>query len=261
MKISQSFVKEYSKYKQKRACGLQVKAKYIDGIKFPSSPIMELGNYFEFMATGCLPRSGEIPAPEMVYKGTAKEKLSTDYERANASAEYFKKVIEHYKIEILETGKVITRENRTGILDIVAKFNNRLCVIDLKYSGLLDDKWNEMGWETESLPYKDNLMIQAVHYTILLAEVCEVDYTDIDFYFFVFDSKNSNNAKIVKVNIDPDAFESHLQVVDKVYEEVVLNNHNFRAYPSLKLCESCPIANNCKHKIDVPNIEEVYYTI
>jgi hypothetical protein len=35
MKISQSFVKEYSKYKQKKACGLQVKAKYIDKIKFP----------------------------------------------------------------------------------------------------------------------------------------------------------------------------------------------------------------------------------
>ena len=78
MKISQSFVKEYSKYKQKKSCGLQVKAKYIDGIKFPSSDTMELGNYFEFMATGCLPRSGEIPTPEIVYKGTAKEKLSTD---------------------------------------------------------------------------------------------------------------------------------------------------------------------------------------
>jgi hypothetical protein len=261
MKISQSFVKEYSKYKQKKACGLQVKAKYIDGIKFPSTPTMELGNYFEFMATGSLPRSGNVPTPEMVYKGTAKERLATDYERANESAEFFKTVVEKYKIEILETGKSITIDNRTGILDIVAKFNNRLCVIDLKYSGLLDDKWNEMGWETESLPYKDNLMIQAVHYTTLLAEVCEVGYSDIDFYFFVFDSKNSSNAKIIKVNIDPDAYESHLQVIDKVYEEVVLNNHNFRAYPSLKLCNTCPIANDCKHKIDVPNVEEIYYTI
>lgn len=261
MKISQSFVKEYSKYKQKRACGLQVKAKYIDGIKFSSTPTMEAGNYFEFMATGCLPRSGEIPTPEIVYKGTAREKLSTDYERANASAEFFKKVVEKYKIEILETGKVITIDNRTGILDIVAKFNNRLCVIDLKYSGLLEDKWSDFGWETESLPYKDNLMIQAVHYTILLAEVCEVDYSDIDFYFFVFDSKDSNNAKIIKVNIDPDAFESHLETVDKVYQEVVVNKHNFKAYPSLKLCNECPLAQTCDKRITIPSIEEIYYTI
>lgn len=260
MKISQSFVKEYSKYKQKRACGLQVKAKYIDGIKFPSSPIMELGNYFEFMATGCLPRSGEIPTPEMVYKGTAKEKLSMDYERANASAEFFKKVVKQHKIEILEIGKVITKDNRTGILDIVAKFQNRLCVIDLKYSGLLEDKWSEFGWETESLPYKDNLMIQAVHYTILLSEVCEVNYEDVDFYFFVFNSKDSEDAKIIKVNIDPDVFESHLEAVDRVYNEVVVQKHNFKAYPSLKLCKSCPLTD-CKHKLTIPNIEQVYYTI
>ncbi len=260
MKISQSFVKEYSKYKQKKACGLQVKAKYIDGIKFPSSAVMEVGNYFEFMATGCLPRTGEIPKPEMIYKGTSKEKLATDYERANASAEFFKKVVDRYKIEILETGKIITKENRTGILDIVAKFQNRLCVIDLKYSGLLEDKWSEFGWETESLPYKDNLMIQAVHYTILLAEVCEVDYEDIDFYFFIFNSKDPEDAKIIKINIDPDVYESHLEAVDKIYEEVVLNNHNFKAYPSLKLCNSCPLTD-CKHKITVPNIEQVYYTI
>lgn len=260
MKISQSFVKEYSKYKQKKSCGLQVKAKYIDKIEFPSSEAMNAGNYFEFMATGCLPRSGKIPTPEIVYKGTAKEKLSTDYERANASAEFFKKVIEKYKIEILETGKTITIDNRTGILDIVAKFNNRLCVIDLKYSGLLEDKWNEMGWETESLPYKDNLMIQAVHYTILLAEVCEVDYTDIDFYFFIFNSKKSNDAKIIKVNIDPDVFESHLEAVNKVYEEVVVNNHYWKPYPSLSRCESCPLTD-CKHRLTIPNIEEVYYTI
>jgi hypothetical protein len=260
MKISQSFVKEYSKYKQKKACGLQVKAKYIDKIEFPSSDTMELGNYFEFMATGCLPRSGKIPAPEMVYKGTPKERLATDYERANESAEFFKQVAEKYEIEILETGKVITKDNRTGILDIVAKFNNRLCVIDLKYSGLLEDKWSEFGWETESLPYKDNLMIQAVHYTILLAEVCEVDYEDIDFYFFIFNSKDPKDAKIIKVNIDPDVYESHLEAVDKVYQEVVLNKHNFKAYPSLNLCNSCPLTD-CKHKLTIPNIEQVYYTI
>jgi hypothetical protein len=260
MKISQSFVKEYSKYKQKKTCGLQVKAKYIDGIKFPSTPTMELGNYFEFMATGCLPRSGEIPTPEMVYKGTAKEKLATDYERANASAEFFKEVVKKHGIEILEVGKTITIGNKTGILDVVAKFNNRLCVIDLKYSGLLDDKWSEFGWETESLPYKDNLLIQAVHYTIMLAEVCEVHYSDIDFYFFVFNSKNSEDAKILKINIDEDVFENHLNAIDKVYQEVVIEKHNFKPYPSLKLCNSCPLID-CKHKLTIPNIEQVYYSL
>lgn len=260
MKISQSLVKEYSKYKQKKACGLQVKAKYFDGVQFPSSDAMNLGNYFEFMATGCLPRNGEIPIAEMVYKGTSKERLATDYERANASAEFFKRVIKDYQIEIIETGKVITIGNRTGILDIVAKFNDRLSVIDLKYSGLLEDKWNEMGWETESLPYKDNLMIQAVHYTMLLAELNNLDYSDVDFYFFIFNSKDSEDAKIIKINIDSDVYESHSNAIDKVYLDLIVNKHNFKAYPSLKLCKNCPLVD-CKEKLTIPKIEQVYYTI
>ena len=260
MKISQSLIKEYSKYKQKKTCGLQVKAKYFDGIKFPSSAVMNAGNYFEFMATGCLPRTGEIPIPEMIYKGTSKEKLATDYERANDSAVFFKKIINKYQIEIIETGKVITINNRTGILDVVAKFNDRLSVIDLKYSGLLEDKWNEMGWETESLPYKDNLMIQAVHYTMLLADLNNLEYSDVDFYFFIFNSKDPEDAKIIKINIDSDVFETHLQLINKVEKELLENNFNLKPYPSLKLCRTCPLSD-CKHKLTIPNIEEVYYTI
>ena len=44
--ISQSFLKEFADYKSGNTCGLQVKAKYIDGIKFPSTDAMELGNFF-----------------------------------------------------------------------------------------------------------------------------------------------------------------------------------------------------------------------
>lgn len=59
--ISQSFLKEFNKYKLGETCGLQVKAKYIDN-NYPikSSEVMELGNFFEFMATGSLPRDGHI---------------------------------------------------------------------------------------------------------------------------------------------------------------------------------------------------------
>ena len=90
--ISQSFLKEFAEYMSGDTCGLQLKAKYIDGIKFPSSDAMELGNFFEYMATGSLPRDGHTPEAKIVYKGTAKESLSADYQRAVESAELFKNI-------------------------------------------------------------------------------------------------------------------------------------------------------------------------
>jgi len=260
-KISQSFLKEFSKYLQGKACGLQVKAKYIDKIPFPKdSPVLDLGNYFEFMATGSLPRNGQIPSPVMVYKGTAKEKLSPDYERANASADFFRKTIEHYGIEILEKSVDITVGKKTGILDLVAKFNDRIAIIDLKYSGLLEDKWNELGWNIESLPYRDNIMVQSIHYIMLLAERMELEYTDVDFYFFVFNSKDENDAKIVKVKVDEDAFQSHNEAIENVYHEVVVKKHVFKAKPKLSLCNSCPLTD-CTERATFPTIDTVYYSI
>ena len=87
IKISQSFLKEYAKYKSGDTCGLQVKAKYIDGVKFPSSDAMEYGNAFEYLATGSIPRDGHIPEIEKVYVGTKKESISAQYQRIIESAE------------------------------------------------------------------------------------------------------------------------------------------------------------------------------
>lgn len=70
-KISQSFLKDFSDYKSdfETVCGLQIKAKFFDGVEFPSSEAMDLGNYFEYKATGCLPRNGKVPEPRISYKG------------------------------------------------------------------------------------------------------------------------------------------------------------------------------------------------
>ena len=63
-----------------KKCGLIVKAQYIDKTyTHESSEVMELGNFFEFMATGSLPRDGHIPVAKVVYKDTPKQKLSDNY--------------------------------------------------------------------------------------------------------------------------------------------------------------------------------------
>jgi hypothetical protein len=258
--ISQSFLKEFADYKSGNACGLQVKAKYIDGIKFPSSDAMELGNFFEYMATGSLPRDGHTPEPKIVYKGTAKESLSADYQRAVESAELFKKTIKHYDIQIIDTGKVCTQDGMTGIMDIVAKWDDRICIIDTKYSGLIDDKWSDFGWNLDMLPERHSLMLQPVQYKILLSKDLECDADDIDFYFFVFSSKEVMNVKLIKVNVDELTIANHLTTIEWVKGELQKPiDKLFKAKPNLKLCFECAIKDDCKFKVEVPQIDEIAY--
>jgi hypothetical protein len=256
--ISQSFLKEFAEYNSGDTCGLQIKAKYIDGIKFPSSDAMELGNFFEYMATGSLPRDGHTPEAKIVYKGTAKESLSADYQRAVESAELFKNIIKHYEIEIIDTGRVVTEDGMTGIMDIVAKWDDRICIIDTKYSGLIDDRWSEFGWNLDMLPERQNLLLQPVQYKILLSKELGCDPEDIDFYFFVFSSKEVMNVKLIKIKVDELTIANHLSSVEWVKTELQRPiDKVFRAKPNLKRCFECPIKDDCKFKIEVPNIDEI----
>ena len=258
--ISQSFLKEFAEYMSGDTCGLQLKAKYIDGIKFPSSDAMELGNFFEYMATGSLPRDGHTPEAKIVYKGTAKESFSADYQRAIESAELFKKTVKHYGIEIIDTGRVVTQDGMTGIMDIVANWNDRLCIIDTKYSGLIDDKWSDFGWNLDMLPEKHNLMLQPVQYKLLLSKELDCDIEDVDFYFFVFSSKEVNNVKLIKVNVDELTIANHLSTIEYVKTELKKPIEKlFKAKPELKRCFECPIKDNCKFKVEVPHIDEITY--
>jgi hypothetical protein len=176
------------------------------------------------------------------------------------SAVFFKKIIQHYDIEIKETGKVVTQDGMTGILDIYAEWNGRYCIIDTKYSGLLYDRWNSMGWDIDSLPEKHNLMLQPVQYKILMSLELGIPVEDIDFYFFVFSSSNPNDAKIIKVVNDEATIEQHHLAIKYVKRELAKPIENvFKAKPELLRCLDCGIKENCNFRIEVPPIVEIYY--
>ena len=260
-KISQSFLKDYNEYKGKRLCGLKFKAKHFDDVEFPTSEAMDLGNYFEFLATGCLPRNGKEPLPKLSYAGTKREAISTPFKRAKESAELFKKIKDAYGIQIKEVGLKLESKNKNGILDIWAEMDGRPCIIDLKYSGLIDDKWSEVGWETESLHYKEKLLVQAIQYKMLVKECYGLDYDDFDFYFMVFSSKEVRNAKFIRVNIDEEAYSVHETHIESIFKQINAMDikKGFIPYPSIKECSKCPLYDKCEHKSDFPLIEDVYY--
>ena len=259
-KISQSLMKSLSDYLQGFECGLVFKAKYITKtLSMPPSDAMKLGIYFEYMATGSLPRSGEIPQADYVYKGKPNERMATDYERATASAEYFKTLIKYWNINILHANFTMETETMKGITDLVVEWDGKPAIIDLKYTGLIDDKWNDMGWHPDFLSQKDNIMVQGVMYKMLAKEVLGID--DIDFYFWVFDTKNPLNVRIIKEIVDSPKFETHAEAVGKAksYIDYHTKLDDWQAHPTLLRCASCPLKPNCVHAADTPKIEEVYY--
>ena len=260
-RISQSLMKNYVDYLNGKECGLYFKATYIDkdpDAQSEPSDAMRAGIYFEYLCTGALPRNGVVPEPDVVYKGKANEKLSAPYERVQVSAKRFKDIIDFYNITIKDVGLVLKTDEMSGIIDIYAEWNGEPCIIDLKYSGLIDDKWSETGWDLESLHTKDSLMIQGVHYK-LLAEKC-LGIVDIPFYYFVFSSADPNNIKIIKQEIDESRKQSHVVAIYNVLGKIKNNiEHGFTAYPSLQRCSKCPLAFKCDKKVNNPIVDIVYY--
>lgn len=254
-------MKSYVDYLNEKECGIFFKARYLDkdpDAETPPSDAMRYGIYFEYLCTGALPKSGQIPEPDISYKGQAREKMAAPFERATESARIFKEIIDHYGIEIIKAGYYIEADNMNGVIDIYAKWNGEDCFIDLKYSGLIDDKWNELGWDLESLPLKDSLMIQGVHYKILAEKALGI--YDIPFYYFVFSSADPYNIKIIKQVVDESRKQSHLVAVNNVMGKIFSELKNgFTPRPGLSRCNKCPLSFKCEHKVSYPLIDEVFY--
>lgn len=266
MKISQSMMKAYTDYvlslkkfreenkTDGKSCGLLFKANYIDkSVSSIPSDSMKEGIYFEYLCTGALDRNGAVPEPEKTKSGS----LTAGYERVTKASQLFKKIIEHYDIKILEKGYVVSTDECTGIIDIFAEWNGKKCIIDLKYSGLIDDKWSDLGWDEESLPLKDSLMIQGVHYKLLVKDVLGID---VPFYYFIFNSKDPNDMKIIEEIVDEERFESHKEMVQKVKLSIEQElKKGFTPLPNYRLCKKCPLFETCESRQEFPKVTEVYY--
>lgn len=255
LRISQSLIKSYYDYRREELCGILFQAKYIDqSVESEPSDAMKEGIYFEYLCTGSLPKSGKIPEPEVDRNGRLKEA----YKRIEKQVELFKKIIAHYKIKIIKAGYALYDDRKSGVIDIYAEFKGQKVFIDTKYSGLLDNKWSEMGWHPERLAENDTLMVQGVHYKILAEDILGIK--DIPFYYFVFNSKKENDAKIILQEVDPDKVEKHREVIDTVYGMVQREiKEGFTPYPKYRDCVQCPLFDSCEYAQRVPEIEVVQY--
>jgi CRISPR/Cas system-associated exonuclease Cas4 (RecB family) len=273
--VTQSFIKNLFDYKMGDTCGLQFEASYVKNIEFPSSAAMNLGSWFEYMCTGQTTKFGHIPQPVRLKpkKLTKKElesglkqedqkgDLSKKYSDALIQVDRFNRMIQENEIEIVDTGVRLV-DNDLGIqgdIDILArkKGSDKFIFIDTKFSGLLDNKWDDLGWADESLEYKDKLMIQAVHYKLL--GLSNYGYVP-DFYFWVFSSVNTSDAKNIKVEINEDRFTEHKNIIREARNK--FNEYASQGWiprPKPKRCKECPLFQDCEYKSETPIEQIVYY--
>jgi hypothetical protein len=266
--INQSLVKDLIKYQNDELCGLVFHNKWILQQFGGGSKANDLGHYFEWLCTGALAKGeSEAPIPETTKSG----ELTADFKTAKKQAEYFHSLLPKYGIKLLDAGnKIIADDTWIGTLDIEAKWdaifeNENLnfdtnntehkVIIDLKYSGLLNDKWNEFGWHDETLGRKQGTMLQAKHYKFLYWKKYGFNPP---FFFFVFDSKQVGKAKIINVEIDTYELELHEEFLQKAKRYFEMNlESGFQPKPSYDLCISCKYQHLCSFKIDKPKIISV----
>ena len=150
--ISQSDIKSWINYKQEKECGLLTRAKLFGEVLTEPTESQQLGIWFEYQCTGALPKSKVVPEAPLLKSG----KLPVAYERMQVQVDRFHKIMSKYGFKIVEAGKYLEFGVLHGTVDIIAEKDGKMCFIDLKTSGLLNDRWSEYGWAEEKIEgYRD----------------------------------------------------------------------------------------------------------
>jgi hypothetical protein len=272
-KFTQSLFKDLIDYQTDNLCGLILKSKWVHGQFRENSQPQEFGHYFEYLATGSLPKDGKIPKHKVYKNGARKGQMTDGYQRAALQAQYFKEILRTYKITLLHKGITLTHGEFEGTLDLIASFpelwrlngmelpeNNPkgIVIIDLKYSGLLDDRKNPLGWELKSFPYKLSPKIQSIHYTWLY----EKNFGFFPpFMFWVFDSQKERRARIINANLNPNEIIQHGQIIHDAneYYKKLVNEDSFEPKPEYERCLNCSFKDSCSFKYNVPPVINVSF--
>ena len=294
MKVSQSLIKGLQDYILGKECGYVFKAKYLDSRfdLFPPSDAQNVGAWFEYMATGSIPKNGAVPQPEYMKRGKDESgipQLTAPYRLMKKQVDNFNKTMEMYGFEVLRVGedvKVLLPDSveefgfevfLTGTLDIRARATKdiyaeygefrkkkkvlvakqgQVVIIDLKATGLLEDKFSEFGWQLDNLGNKTKLITQPIHYKYIdMLNFGE----EPPFLFLLFSTTNELDARIIDFRVDESTFDRHLDdIKNTVLRVAEINKYGVKAKPELKKCSLCPLASDCQFRAEVPPISVFY---
>jgi len=261
-------------------CGLQIKSKFIDKQwhLYKPTPAMKLGTWFEYKLTKALPKGNEIPQPLRTAKGL----LTAPFKRIEKHIEHFNMLKKELGFIITEVGKTWVHEDLAGTLDLLCiatkdiYYKDNIIVkkgqefiADIKTTGLLDNKWEDYGWNIDNLGNKSKLITQPIHYKYIGEKKFKKDFP---FLFFLFSTANEDDYRVINFEIDKEeVYKEHEywiewtrrwinRLIEKGFTAEIKTNDGI-IYPTVKKCAICPLRENCKSIVKIPQIQTFYHNI
>jgi hypothetical protein len=223
-KITQTIVKRWKVYED-GGCGEKA-MREMRGEQSPPTPSMSLGNYFEYLVSGSTGLKSEPPKPVLLKNG----ELSAPYRTCVSQAERLKNLMKDMNIEILEVNKYVEVGDLAGHIDMIANVNGEKSIIDLKYSGNMDDKWNQFGWQWSD-KQTDYHSTQALHYSLLL---------NLPFYFLVTEAQEDGAIELFKIELSEQSMINYKNNLNNVRDFVKLSDWGaLEARPEFNRCSKC----------------------
>jgi len=212
----------FKRYLAGELCGHLITHCWVNGHLLPSSKAMKVGSFFEFCLSGALPKDGQIPVPDMMADG---KKMKEPYRKASNDAKYVKKLLSDMGLKIIQISHKLTRGRFEGTVDLVCVAERDIVsadgfvikagqwvIVDLKYSGLIDDNWNDMGWVFKD-KQKEYHKIQAIQYHYISK--------NLPFLFLVTDSSHKEKDDD-EVPILPNVELFHTPVTEAMVEAHII---------------------------------------
>jgi hypothetical protein len=277
--ITQSMLKDFAKMEAGEGCPKQFYYKYIkfENVELRDTSSMNLGKRFEYILTGQTDKFGITVGPLLTGKGekSAEEKrvranADTASEVLNSHGFKFKRLVnetgEALSIGKARSGVSIHTQGMSGTLDLLCTKNGQKCIVDLKYSGLLGDKWSEFGWywEDKNHPnYIGNNPYQRLQATQYVALYYLRFGKKLPFYYAVFDNRSGKegNYRIFEMDISDDAITRHLMRIKEVaiaLKAMLKTAHlkeceknAFCPVGEFTRCNGCALAENCTRRVTI----------
>ncbi len=281
--VTQSLMKAVREYLDGKGCGIILLEKYINGRLFDDmSKAMKLGMWFEYVLTGAIPKNGKPPQPEYMLSkikanknsvvGLGVEDMLQPYRDAYENADRVKKYWSEMGLEIenalktgLSAGLKLNKKSGEyefeGTIDVVLVATRDLhfdtgyylkpgdrIEVDIKYSGMLEDKWSVHGWQwtDEQKKYHGT---QAKQYKFL---------TGLEPFFLIADP-GGKYVVMFHCVVDKAGIDAHLQEGKDLYKRL-MDLHSMgmlEARPEVNKCADCVLFNECKYKHTFPHPVEV----
>ncbi len=252
LNISKSFLIEFLEYKQGNACGHLLNEMYVKhSIRSEPTKATLGGHYFE---QKCIDYTSGDPDEfneklKDVGLITSKGEKSAELKRIDQQVQAFIAQMQQIPLEIDSVGDKIQWDDYKAVLDILGTYDGRKAVVDLKLTGMFDNKWEPYGWYLDTLEDKWKLMIQAKLTKWMWIQKYD---EEIDFYFWVFSKTDKLQQRLIKVDVSEESMvlftRQLLDVKQEIYESFT---GGFQAMPEYNRCMQCPLKGNCEYEATI----------